>query len=191
VEKSVRTLRLIVTLSSWLPAGLALVDSEPIRYAFEREREVSPGHAQGMTTGRVRSEHQVIAAAITDAAEHSATFRSMVESIGATDVIVYVREGRCTLGLRACLAAVQKTPAVRFVFVNVDTKRAVGCELMASIGHELQHALEVAQNPRVVDNDTLAHFYMHLGPTGSDRFETAAAVRAGLLVGQEVRARCR
>jgi hypothetical protein len=104
----VRALRLIVMLSSLPPAGLAVAATERIPTALERERPVSLGNTQTNTTGRVRSEHRVIAGAITDAAEHSATFRSMVDSIATTDVIVNVREGRCTLGLRACLAGVQK-----------------------------------------------------------------------------------
>jgi hypothetical protein len=38
---------------------------------------------------------------------------------------------------------------------------------MASIGHELQHAVEVLSNPKVIDNDSLAHFYFNVGPTGA------------------------
>jgi hypothetical protein len=141
-------------------------------------------HAAATTC--VRTEHPVIAAAIVNAAEHSARFRSMVEAIETTDGIVYVREGPCRLGLRACIAGVHRTPSNRFVFIKVDARKAVGCELMSSIGHELQHALEVLRNPKVIDNYSLAHFYMHEGPTGSERFETLAAVRAGLLVQREL-----
>jgi hypothetical protein len=65
---------------------------------------ISLATERGTTTTRVRSDHPVIAGAIADAAEHSATFRSMVEAIEETDGIVYVREGPCRLGVRACLA---------------------------------------------------------------------------------------
>jgi hypothetical protein len=80
------------------------------------------------------------------------------------------------------------------VYIKVDTRKAAGCELMASIGHELQHALEVLTNPKIIDNHTLAHLYMREGPTGdNDRFETESAVRSGLLVESELHAhfRCR
>ena len=84
-------------------------------------------------TTRVRSDRPVIAAAIVAAAE-SATFRAMVEAIERTDGIVYVREGSCKLGLRACLAAVHSAPPIRFVYIKLDTRKTVGCELIASIG---------------------------------------------------------
>ena len=146
------------------------------------------------TAARVRSEHPVIAAAIVEAAEHSPAFRSMIEAVERTDGIVYVREGICRRGLRACLAGVHSAPSNRFLYVKVDTRKVAGCELMASVGHELQHAVEVLQNPKVIDNYTLAQFYLHKGPTGDDlRFETEAATRAGLLVEKELkgRSRCR
>jgi hypothetical protein len=142
------------------------------------------------TATRMRSEHPVIAAAIVAAAEHSPAFRSMIEAVGRTDGIVYIREGPCRRGLRACLAGVHSAPSIRYVDVKVNTRMVAGCALMASVGHELQHALEVLENPKVTDNQTLAHFYMRKGPTGDDvRFETEAAVRAGLLVEKELKGR--
>jgi hypothetical protein len=148
--------------------------------------------AEPRTTTRVRSDHPVIAAAIAEANEYSLTFRSMVAAVEATDGLVYVREGVCRLGVRACVAGVHSVPPVRLVYVKVDTRKAVGCELMASLGHELQHVLEVLWNPKVVDNRSLAHFYLRAGPTGDDRrFETEAAVHAGLRVEKDLHARSR
>jgi hypothetical protein len=144
---------------------------------------------RAMMTTRVRSDRPVIVAAIATAAEHSATFRGMVEAVEKTDGIVYVREGACRLGLRACLAGVHSAGPVRFIYITVDTRKAVGCELMASLGHEQQHALEVLMNPKIIDNHTVANFYMRRGATGDDiRFETEAAVRTGLLVEKELHA---
>jgi hypothetical protein len=148
--------------------------------------------AEQRTTTRVRSEYPAIAAAIVEANEHSPVFRSMVDALEATDGLVYVREGVCRIGVRACLAGVHSASPIRLVYIKVETRKAVGCELMASLGHELQHALEVLWNPKVVDNRSLAHFYLRAGPTGdADRFETEAAVRAGLLVEKDLHARSR
>jgi hypothetical protein len=141
------------------------------------------------TTTRVRSEHPVIVDAIAEASEHSATFRSLSEAIEGTDGIVYIRDGPCPLLLRACLTGARRAPPMRFVFISVDRRRSAGCRLMASLGHELQHALEVLGNPEVTDNGTLAQFFMRIGPTGdAQRFETPAASRAELRVEQELRA---
>src|SRR4030095_15099373 len=51
-------------------------------------------------------------------------------------------------------------------------------------------ALEVLGNPKIIDDHTLAHFYLREGSTGDDtRLETESAVRAGLQVEKELHAR--
>ena len=150
---------------------------------------ISLAAQRGITTTRVRSEHALIVAAIANAAEHSPTFRGLLEAVEKTDGIVYVTGDSCRRGLQACLVTVRSAPPVRFVFITVDMRKAVGCELLSSIGHELQHVLEVLANPKIVNHDTLTHFYMRRGATGDEaRFETESAVRTGLLVEKEVRA---
>ena len=152
-----------------------------------REGSMAAAAEDATTRTRVRSEHPVIATAIANAAEHSVTFRSMIEAIEKTDGIVYVLEGTCKLRLRACLVGVHRAPPVRFVYIKIDRRRTAGCGLIRSIGHELHHALEVLSNPKVIDNESLAHFYLRTGPTGDDiRLETEAAVRAGFLVEDEL-----
>jgi hypothetical protein len=149
----------------------------------------SPAFAQTPVQGspRVRGSSPAIVDAIEQAIQHSSTFTQLVTAITTTDGIVYVREGTCRFGLRACLAGVHSAPPIRFIYIKVDSRRSVGCELMASIGHELQHALEVLSTPKVIDNHSLAHFYMRQGATGNDtRLETEAAVQAGLLVEKEL-----
>jgi hypothetical protein len=53
---------------------------------------------------RVRSENPFIAAAITSAVERSLTFEQLLASIQGTDGLVYVEEGLCGHGVRACLS---------------------------------------------------------------------------------------
>ena len=49
--------------------------------------------------------------------------------------------------------------------------KASDAELMASIGHEFQHAVEMLSDPTVTNSHTLFFFYQRLsGDTG--RFET-------------------
>ncbi len=60
--------------------------------------------------------------------------------------------------------------------------------LLASIGHELQHAVEALSDPHVTDNKKIYYFFDRIGPTGSGRFETHAAIQAGLAVLDELRA---
>jgi len=55
---------------------------------------------------------------------------------------------------------------------------------MATLGHELYHALEIAQEPSIVDARTLAAFYRRHGIetggiAGRQTFETEGAEQAG------------
>ena len=53
---------------------------------------------------RVRSNSARIVDAIAQGVERSATFRGLVDTIDATDGLVFVEEGRCGhTGVRACL----------------------------------------------------------------------------------------
>ena len=52
---------------------------------------------------RVRSASPRVAAVIIEAAAQSKTFRGLVDWINTTDGVVYVAEGQCGHGVRACL----------------------------------------------------------------------------------------
>ena len=98
---------------------------------------------------RVRGASPRVAALILEAAAHSDTFRQLVDQIGKTDGIVLIREGRCGLGVRACLLhAITIAGPNRMLFILVDA-RPSDCDLMGSIGHELQHAVEVLSDRQV------------------------------------------
>jgi hypothetical protein len=59
---------------------------------------------------------------------------------------------------------------------------------MLLIGHERQHAVEVLENPKIVDANTLYHLYWQIGRTASERFETLAAEEMGFTVFSEAAA---
>jgi hypothetical protein len=137
---------------------------------------------------RVRSGSAKLAALIDEATLRSATFKSLIASVEATDGIVFVEEGKCPLGVPACLRwQITLTGGYRILFVTIQPRRA-DAELMASIGHELRHALEVFENPAVRSHAAM-HFFYQNGPTkGTPRaIETAAAVAAEQAVLTEVR----
>ena len=146
------------------------------------------GHAAGAdnVSPRVRSSHPYIRAMIEEAGRRSATFRRLVSDIEATDGIVYVEQGVCGHSVRACLA-LSVTPAgeYRILRVLVDARRR-DWNVMASIGHELQHALEVLANPRVTTSEGMYLLYQREGDTMGGSFETAAAERVGTAVERDV-----
>jgi hypothetical protein len=136
---------------------------------------------------RVRSEHPDLAAAIARGIEQSKTFRSLIEAIEATDGLVYVLEGTCGQGVRACLhMSVELAGPYRLLRVLVNRRRAPGCELVGSIGHELRHAVEALSNPNIRTGFALSSYFHQIGPEGPRRFETPEAEAAGAAVAREV-----
>ena len=135
----------------------------------------------------VRSRHPELRALIMRASEQSLTFRRMVDTIDASDGIVYVEPGVCRHGVRACLVSVTSAGRHRSLFVKVDIEKADG-PLMSAIGHELRHAIEVLSDTGVTDRGTMYLFYKRTRDRAgtSTSFETEAAVRAGEAVANEI-----
>ena len=138
------------------------------------------------TFPRLRAQGVKIADAIAQGVERSPTFRRLVESIDATDGLVYVAEGECGHSARACLeGSIVIAGRNRVLRIFVNPRRAPGCQLVEVIGHELQHAMEVLSNPTVRSGAAMFNLFDRIGKTGFARFETSAALRTGLNVARE------
>jgi len=136
---------------------------------------------------RVRPTDVRIAALVARAVEQSTSFRSLLDTINATDGIVYIEAGRCG-PVRACLALkVTVAGPNRLLWVFVNPERAA-CEVMASIGHELWHAMEVLREPSI-RSDGAMYFFIAKGREQNPPpwFETEAAIRVGQDVLSELR----
>src|SRR4051812_7627821 len=135
---------------------------------------------------RVRSTNPAIAAALMEAERLSPTFKSLVRTIEGTDGIVYVEPGQCRHGVRACLSlSVVSGGGFRLLRILVDRFDDV-VELMATIGHELRHAIEVLSEASVKTTAAAYNFYAREAPTARGVFETGAAVLAGTTVANEL-----
>ena len=118
----------------------------------------------------------------------SSTFASLVKAIDATDVIVHVEEVRTLgAGVDGRLLFVHATGGVRYLRAQVVMGRSV-VDTMSVVGHELQHALEVAMNDQVRDVGSFGALYALIGdhPTRPDQYDTPAAREAGRRVRSEM-----
>ena len=143
---------------------------------------------------RLRSSSAVVAEAISAAVAASPTFQRLADAVAAGGGLVFIEEGVCAWGVPACLLLwVQRNGTDRMLMIRVDPRKSRGCGLVASIGHELHHAVDVLNNPKVVDFPTLYSFAQRTGKTSGAPFETQAAIRAGFAVHNEVKraGRCR
>jgi hypothetical protein len=141
------------------------------------------------TTGvpRVRSESPWLRVAIAEGNEKSPTFRRVVEAINSTNGIVYVQEGDCRRRVRACLHLSMETAGGnRFLRIFVDRAKLQGCELIALIGHELQHTLEVLGNPHIRTWRQMYAMFDLRGRTIYDTFESDAAMTVEMQVEKEI-----
>ena len=137
---------------------------------------------------RVRGATPAVNVMLASGIKRSPTFARLVREIDETDVIVYV-EIISTMppGLDGRLSFLTTAGGNRYLRVQVPTNVAKD-DLIAVVGHELQHALEVAAHPNVRDSHGLAMLYRLIGVQGvsSDRYDTAAARNTGRRVRSEL-----
>ena len=147
--------------------------AEPARPRWSHTRPLTPGAAT----------------LLTHAAERSTILRTQLEAIERTDVVVYVLDSMSgdAGDTKASLEFVATAGGRRYVVVRVDRWRLNPCEALAWLGHEFQHAIEVASAPEVTDAAQLARLYRRIGwEYGSRRFESDAARTAGHRVRNEL-----
>jgi len=122
----------------------------------------SPAMVLERASYHVRSTDVRALAWIQAGAEGSPTFRELLTRLSTSDVIVYVQVVDRLNGAFGHLYFVTSTATVRYVRIEVVP---IGnfAEMVALVGHELQHAVEIAGAPQVRDRQTLAHFYLGMG----------------------------
>lgn len=138
----------------------------------------------------VRGTNPRLTRLISGAERASATFRCVHDILGRTDGRVYVHEGQCGRGLFACLMMrMHIAGPYRLLTVTIDLRRRPDADTMASIGHELWHAVEVLREPNVRDEVGMFSLFEQIGLTRErGRYETREAIRIGDAVLHEVRA---
>jgi len=135
---------------------------------------------------RVRGASPKMVAFINDAAG-SKTFRRLVNRIGSTDGIVYVAEGQCGHGVRACLLLTMTLMGPHRVLRILADPGKDDCDVMGSIGHELQHAVEVLSHYTIRSGSAMTLLYRKEGSNEGGHFETDAARKAGDAVRADLR----
>jgi hypothetical protein len=95
--------------------------------------------------------------------DRSASFRSLVDRLELSNAIVLVRLGYCKGGrFRACLTSISGSTRERHLRIRVDPQTSTN-RLIAAIGHELWHALELVEEPEVTDAKSALAFFRRIG----------------------------
>jgi len=128
--------------------------------------------------GRARPLSEGAAHLLASAREQSSIVAGLLEELERTDVIVYIADlaAPAVHGPLSHMVYLANDASSRYVLVRVDHWRISPSERIALLGHELQHALEVAGAPEVRDALGLKALYKRIGwESQKDRFESEAA----------------
>ena len=156
---------------------LAVMQAAPLEASLQRAK---PG-------ARVRSLERTGRRLLADGMAQSTTFRRLVHRLEQSDVIVYV-ELRPNLpsSVGGSLRFLTASATDRFLIVHLN-RRFAWQALVALLGHELQHAVEIAEAPEVRSAETMRDYYRRVGMrVGEDRFDSMAAREAGYSVRAEL-----
>lgn len=126
------------------------------------------------------------AEAFAAAIERSATARSLVKRLEASNVIVHIESSRTMpLGIGGMTRFVVSRGGFRYVriYIGADLPARARTAILA---HELQHACEVADS-HADDARGLRGMFEHHGHRSGDFFETAAAIATERTVRLELR----
>jgi hypothetical protein len=121
----------------------------------------------------------------------SAKFRQVVDQLNASDVVVYMalKQSRDELG--AYLAhEIVVAGGRRYLHIAIETL-GTDNHIVARLGHELQHALEVAQATDVRDVPALDQLFdrLNIRSVCGGCFETAAALKIQAAIEAELNGR--
>jgi len=124
----------------------------------------------------VRSTDERAQAWIQAGAGGSPTFRDLLNRLSNSDLIVYVQIVDRLNGAFGHTYFVKATETVRYIRIEVVPSGNFH-EMVALVGHELQHAVEIAGAPRIRDRQTLAQFYLGMGENAlsSGQYDSAEA----------------
>ena len=138
-------------------------------------------HVRALTPGA--------AALVAQAAERAPAVRTMLGDLERTDLVVFVSDSMAGAAGEpdAYLTFVTRAAGIRYVLIRINRWRAFPSEPIASLGHELQHALEIAAAPEVADAAGLSRLYRRIGwEEGRGQFETRGARATGHRVRDQV-----
>lgn len=124
---------------------------------------------------------------IVEARSASPTVARLIATLDHSDVIVLTSVTFMSGGVAADTRFVSVTRCMRILSLRID-RLAAPWDQITYLGHELQHALEVASAPRVRSDSDLRALMTRIGRNrGSGRqFETDRAIQVALNVRHEI-----
>jgi hypothetical protein len=144
-------------------------------------------------SAHVRPLSEYARLALEDGRSRSATLEGLVETLDRSDVIVFVDTRLDPAIPTAETMLMAATASVRYVHVILNPRMTFD-ERVEYLGHELQHAIEIAQDAAAIDSASVRRRFASIGrevPSASPReksYETEGARLVSSLVRRELMA---
>ena len=123
-------------------------------------------------------------------AHASPTLKALLDRLETSDVVVYLTfDHAMPAHMAGRVSLMVAVPGRRYLRISID-RRSVGCQRLAILGHELQHAVEIADATEATDQASVASLYRRIGfrsesgPRAS--FDSRLAIETGQRVRREV-----
>ena len=143
--------------------------------------------ANTIAISRVRTESPDVRRLLEDTAARSPTVRTLLARLAQTDTIVYVEFTPSPQVPTARTKLVTTASGARFLRIGINVNAAFA-DRGPWLGHELKHALEIAEERGVRDENDVRELYHRIGRShGLDQFETDGARNVEWAVRTELR----
>ena len=140
------------------------------------------------TIRHVRAIDSRLDALIVEGARRSPLFRTLVNHLNHSTVVVYVQSRLLPGNLGGRLTFVGSGQPWRYLRIEIECRQSTVSQI-AALGHELQHAVEIANAAAAVDQASIRALYGTIGFAIDDsqrRFESDAAKTAGTRIRREL-----
>jgi len=121
----------------------------------------------------------------------SPTAQQLADRLEESDVIVYVRHRWfATDSINGHIGLASSDPRHRYLIIELACRRT-RLQQLETLGHELRHAVEIADAPSVTNTASLSELYQRIGQYVSgagaiEAYETRAAAETGRQVRSEL-----
>ena len=140
------------------------VSSAPARAQVVPAGKVATFDGQGANawSGNIRASDDELIALLEDGIKRSATFKGLVDRLAKSDVILYVRPDVTAKNNAMKLTFLAAKGGFRYLVIRVGSGRSKDQQL-ATLGHEMQHAVTIADASSVVDSASLRREFERVG----------------------------
>jgi hypothetical protein len=138
-------------------------------------------------TRHVRTFDPKLSALIAEGRRRSPLLGTLVDRLNRSTVFVYIETGLLPRQLSGRLTFIGGGQPWRYLRIEIECRQSTASQV-AALGHELQHAIEIANQTTAVDPGSIRALYGTIGFAVDDsgrRFESNGARAAGIRVRSE------